>query len=453
MTGKKRSKRDSPATKARPGGRTGKHGSAKSDQSGSSRVHSKTARPPKVPAAKSERSSQPTRPPATKARNARVDKLHQTAAREIDRELKAAPESLQILIRDLECTNRALETSNEELRKKVEALEVANKDLSNLLANAGNAKLVLNPDNTIRLFTPAAKRLFRLIESDIGRAVSDIKWRFEDPNMLSDIEAVLQSLSPSEREIAREDGHWYMRRIAPYRTVGKHNEGIVMTFTDITTPKEAERLMRDLNVELARRVDARTAELNSERNFATAVLDTAAALVFVVDRGGRIVRWNKACELATGYSAEEINGDTDWWDRVLLPEEREGAQQVSEKLRSGDCPQRHENHLRHRDGSLHLIDWTITCLRDRGGAVEYVVATGLDVTEQRRIQEEARRRAEELAHLHRVYTAGELAAAMAHELNQPLAAIAGLSEAGLQLLQRGRLEPGRITNNLEQIAE
>lgn len=66
--------------------------------------------------------------------------------------------------------------------------------------------------------------------------------------------------------------------------------------------------------------------------------------------------------------------------------------------------------------------------------------------------EEKRHAEAALAHAHRIMTAGELAATLAHELNQPLAAIATFSEACVQLLERGAPDMQKLRNNIEQIA-
>lgn len=361
----------------------------------------------------------------------------------MNQELETPKEELQSL-------NAELSTANAQLREKVDELEASNNDLSNLLTSTDTVTLFLAPDHTIRRFTSASTRLFKLITSDLGRSIGDIGWRFTDPNLESDIDTVLRSFTPRECEINCDDGHWYVRRVTPYRTLDDRIEGVAVTFTDISAQKKAAAALEALNTELETRVAERTRELQAERNFATAVLETAAVLVLVADRGGRVVRWNKACEQASGYSAEEILGRT-VLDRVLPPREVDEVKRVFEELREGRFPNRHENHWRHRDGSCRLIAWSNTCLRDAGGEVEYIIGTGVDVTEQRRVEEEVRQRRLELAHLHRVYTAGEFAAVMAHELNQPLAAIASYSEAGLQGLRRGQVEVDTLTHDLEQI--
>ena len=62
------------------------------------------------------------------------------------------------------------------------------------------------------------------------------------------------------------------------------------------------------------------ASLQEERNVVSAILDTVGALVVVLDPEGRIIRFNRACELTTGYSLEEVRGKH-IWDLFLLPEE------------------------------------------------------------------------------------------------------------------------------------
>jgi two-component system, chemotaxis family, CheB/CheR fusion protein len=368
----------------------------------------------------------------------------------MNEELQSANEELETSKEELQSLNEELSTVNAQLQEKVGELERANDDLSNLLASTDTATLFLGRDRTIRRFTAAATRLFKLIASDVGRPLDDVGWRFSDPDMNTDIEAVLQSLATRAREVRLENGPWYLRRITPYRTADHRIEGVVVTFADISAQKETERVLQGLNVDLEAHVAARAADLAAERNFMAAVLDTAAALVFVFDRDGRVVRWNKTCEQASGLSAAEVLGQP-VIDRVLLAEEADAVNRVFAELRAGRYPQLHQNHWRHADGSQRLIAWSSTCLRDARGEVEYIIGTGIDISAQQRSEIEARERQAELAHLHRVYTAGEFAAVMAHELSQPLAAIASYSEAGLQNLRRGQIEAEELTRDLEQI--
>ena len=122
--------------------------------------------------------------------------------------------------------------------------------------------------------------------------------------------------------------------------------------------------------------------LQRERDLIASVLDVAAALVVVLDREGRIVRFNRACEQTTGYTLEEVRGEP-LWKSLLLPEEVDAVRGVFESLRAGHFPNRYENYWRTKDGRRRLIAWSNTAIVGRDGAVEYVIGTGIDITERR----------------------------------------------------------------------
>ncbi len=122
-------------------------------------------------------------------------------------------------------------------------------------------------------------------------------------------------------------------------------------------------------------------ELRRERDFSRAVLDTVASLVAVLDREGRIVAFNHTCEQVTGYRFEEVKGRP-VWELLIPPEQADAVRGVFGRLTAGDFPNRHENEWLTRDGGRRMIAWSNTCLLDEHGEVEYVVPTGIDITDQ-----------------------------------------------------------------------
>jgi PAS domain S-box-containing protein len=123
-------------------------------------------------------------------------------------------------------------------------------------------------------------------------------------------------------------------------------------------------------------------ELTVERNFVSTVLDTVGALVAVYDTAGRIVRFNRACEEVSGYEFSSLVGQFFW--KQLIPErDVESAVDHFEQLRSGRFPASFENYWQHRDGSLRCILWSATALVDEQAQPTFIIATGIDVTEQR----------------------------------------------------------------------
>ncbi len=129
--------------------------------------------------------------------------------------------------------------------------------------------------------------------------------------------------------------------------------------------------------------------LTVERNFVSAVLDTVGALVVVYDTAGRIVRFNRACELASGYDFNILVGRYAW-DKLIPEEDFADAIQTFERIRAGGFPTTFENHWLSRDGSLRRISWSATALADQQGQVAFVIATGIDVTVQRAAEDTLR---------------------------------------------------------------
>lgn len=83
------------------------------------------------------------------------------------------------------------------------------------------------------------------------------------------------------------------------------------------------------------------------------------------------------------------------WD-LLSPEEVEGVQDVVSRLNAGDFPNQYQNHLRTKDGGRRLIAWSNTCLTDSRGEVEYLIATGIDITDRHQAETALKQLNEEL---------------------------------------------------------
>ena len=151
-------------------------------------------------------------------------------------------------------------------------------------------------------------------------------------------------------------------------------------------------LNRQLETEIMERKHAESA-LREERNFISAVLDTAGVLVAVFDRTGSIVRFNRACEELTGYRLAEVNSQP-FWEILIQPHDAEAVKQGFKNICGGAYPLRVANHWVTKSGQPRLIDWSKTAIVDQNGAVAYVISTGIDITE-RRAAENALRTSEE----------------------------------------------------------
>jgi PAS domain S-box-containing protein len=125
--------------------------------------------------------------------------------------------------------------------------------------------------------------------------------------------------------------------------------------------------------------------LQEERNVASAILHTVGALVVVLDPQGRIIRFNRACELVSGYAVEEVK-EKYFWDLCVVAEEAERFKMVVEQLREEHSAKDYEASWVTRNGLRRLIAWSSTILPGDDGAPAYIIATGIDITERKRLE-------------------------------------------------------------------
>jgi two-component system CheB/CheR fusion protein len=179
----------------------------------------------------------------------------------VNEELQSTNEELETSKEELQSLNEEMQTVNHQLEQKIAELESTNSDLDNLLSITEVATILLDRELRIKRFTSATAKLFRVIESDIGRPISDLAKSFTDEELLSDAQRVLESLTPLTKEIQDNNGRSYLRRIVPYRANDGRIEGVVITITDVTDRVERERGLRDYSTHLEQDVANRTAQL------------------------------------------------------------------------------------------------------------------------------------------------------------------------------------------------
>jgi PAS domain S-box-containing protein len=117
------------------------------------------------------------------------------------------------------------------------------------------------------------------------------------------------------------------------------------------------------------------------------IIETVASLVIVLDREGHIVRFNRACERATGYLRHEVL-NRPFWRLLLAPEETAGVREAFNRLLAGEMLLEHENDWMTKDGARLRIAWSNTVSLDDAGQVQFVISAGREITEQRRLERE-----------------------------------------------------------------
>jgi len=191
-------------------------------------------------------------------------------------EMQSTNEELETSKEELQSVNEELITVNSELQAKIEQLAGMQNDMKNLLDNTHIGTIFLDGNMIIRRFTREATHIYRLVASDVGRPLNDIKSNLEGEELLSKAQSVLETLAPIEQEVHTHNGVWYLLRIQPYRTLDNIIEGVVLTFTDISKRIEAETA-----VQLA-------------RELAESVVDTIRQPLLVLDGDLQVVSANRA---------------------------------------------------------------------------------------------------------------------------------------------------------------
>ncbi len=215
------------------------------------------------------------------------DRLHHTIM-----ELQASNERLDLANEELTASNEELQSTNEELKSVNEDLyslnaelegrnaELAqlNRDYDNLLASTEMGMVFLDSRLNIRRFNPPVTAFLQLLPQDIGRPIAHIAYHLAArEDLLTDLRAVLADGCRVEREL-EADGRHYLKRVLPFRDETGRQDGVVLTFTDITAIRTAE----------------------AEREHLKSILDAMPDGVYIVNEGLDIEYINPALEREFG---------------------------------------------------------------------------------------------------------------------------------------------------------
>ena len=185
------------------------------------------------------------------------------------------------------------------------------------------------------------------------------------------------------------------------------------------------------------------------------VLDSVCDGIYGVDLEGNCTFVNRSMKSITGWKAEDLIGRNQ--HEMLHHTHADGTPH-----RSDECPvyqtfQSNEPRFVEddlfwkKDGSGFPVEYSSTPMQDHKGETVGSVVVFRDISERKKAEEEARRHQKELAHMARLNTMGEMASGIAHELNQPLTAIATNAYASIRMLESGNLSNEKLADIMEKI--
>jgi len=274
----------------------------------------------------------------------------------VNEELQSTNEELETSKEELQSTNEELNTVNAELQNKVHELSMAGDDLNNLLAATDIASIFLDMQLCIKRYTPAAARIIKLIPTDIGRPLSDLKTSFPDLDLVQQVKGVLDDLHSLETEIMSEDYIWYQLKAMPYRTRENVIDGVVLTLMNI------QKQVRQTEEEI--------------RRFVSLLKDSNDAIT-VQDFEGRILAWNKGAEEMYGWTeAEALKMSV--LERIPKDGLKE-AQALVDRTKKGEAIRSFKTRRKTKSGKLLEVWMTVTALTDERGRPVEMATTERDL--------------------------------------------------------------------------
>ena len=305
-------------------------------------------------------------------------------------------------------------------RVMAEAGQLASARLAAIVDGSGDAIISKTLEGIISSWNPAAETLFGYNAAEIvGQPIALLF----PPELLREEEEIIARVARGETVAhydtirLRKDG----RRLHVSLTVSPiHDQagriiGASKILRDITTRKESEDQIQNLQV---------------ERSFLADLVESSNDAIVARTNDGKIRSWNRAAELMFGYSAAEMVGQSP----DLAPAQRHEALAVIEHLRHGESVIHYETTRPHKNGSEVQVSFTASLIRNQQG--EIVGTSGIlrDITERKQREAQTAALQNELAHVARLSEMGQMSAALAHELNQPLTAIVNYVSAAQRML-------------------
>lgn len=315
-------------------------------------------------------------------------------------------------------------------------------ELQALLDAAVDAVVLIDHRGVIEVFNRSAERLFGYTAAEaIGRNVSILMTEPDSHSHDRYIKRYLESGVPHiigigrEVTVRRKDGSTFPALLSVGEIPHSSPPRFVGFIQDITVRRQA------------------IAATQRERDRANQYLEAAETMLVAIDLDGRIKRLNRKASEILGWSESSLMG-MNWIDAVIAEADQPAARAQFERLISDPAaePQHCECRARTARGDERILAIRCTAVRSTEGEVTGVLCSGEDITERKRAEEEARHTQERMTHVTRLATMGEMAAGVAHELNQPLAAITTFAQASIRLLDQGNAALEDIRDALQQIA-
>ena len=286
-------------------------------------------------------------------------------------ELLASNEELQSTNEELQSTNEELLTVNSEYNARIIELTELHNDIFNLLNLTRKGLLLLDENLEIRRFSPQISNIFNILDSDVGRSITNITHSLVGIDPIEAIREVQRTCAEYVKEVQTQDGKWYLMRIIPYSVGPNTFSGVALSFSDITEVKEAESQLRE-----------------SEQRFHY-VADLSPTLIWMSGVDKACFWFNATWLRFTGRTMEQEIGSG--WLEGVHPEDKEGCLNAYSAAFDKREPFILRYRLRRADGVYRMVeDYGYPRYDENGNFLGYV-GSCIDITERIELEERCKR--------------------------------------------------------------
>jgi PAS domain S-box-containing protein len=315
----------------------------------------------------------------------------------------------------------ALESRVSAEQRAIEALRESEAQWKEVFEHNPVMYFIVDADGTVlSVNTFGAAQLGYLVSELHGQSVLMVFFESDRDVVRKCVEICLANIGQTHsweiRKVRKDGSALWVRENAKAVRRPDNRLIVLIACEDITERKEAENALRQ-----SRNYLAEAQRLSHTGSFGWCV---ATGEIIWSDETFRIFGFDKAPSVALDKVMQRI-----------LPDDRADAQQTIDRASSDGRDFDHEYRLLMPDGSVKYVHATAHAVTDALGGIEFVGAV-TDVTARQRAEERLHEAQAELAHVTRVTALGELAASIAHEVNQPLAAVVANAAAALRWLDR-----------------
>lgn len=299
----------------------------------------------------------------------------------LNEEAQASSEEIQSSNEELQASNEELTTLNEELRHKSIELTHVNTTLGNIQNSIHTGLVVVDREGRITRFNALAVRIFGMVEGDIGQHICGVPCHLDLPNLRAAIEDVIgDGVKTVAQRVGIGERHFLMQ-MAPY--IGEHGEceGAVLTFTDISEMRRAER-ERQKAEENLKKSQAQLLTFIQHAPISVAMFDRK--MNYLAASGRWLVDYGKGQADLTGCNHYELYPDLpDRW------------KDIHRRCLAGASLKRDEDLWVQGDGSRRWLRWAVVPWIDSEGEIGGIIMSAEDITD-RSLAQEALRKSERI---------------------------------------------------------